>query len=77
MEHPLITGLDKLTEEELTQKIYELNNKLMIAARSGNGVLANQVRMALESYQNRYQSLVRERNEQANTSAHLDKIQIK
>ena len=77
MEHPLITGLDNLTEEELTQKIYELNNKLMIAARSGNGVLANQVRMALESYQNRYHAVIRERNEQASANAHLDKIQIK
>jgi hypothetical protein len=77
MEHPLITGLEKLTEEEVTQKIYELTNKLMIASRSGNALLANQVRMALESYQNRYQALQQERNEQANKDAHLDKINIK
>jgi hypothetical protein len=77
MEHPLITGLDKLTEEDLTQKIYELNNKLMIAARSGNGLLVNQIRMALESYQNRYNQVIAERNQQANTNSHLDKIQIK
>ena len=77
MEHPLISGLDKLTEEELTQKIYELNSKLYIAARSGNGILANQVRMALESYQNRYQTLVQERAEQQANTAHLDKINIK
>ena len=54
MEHPLIGGLDDLTVEELSSKVSELNNKLSIATRSGNGHLCNQIRMALESYQNKY-----------------------
>jgi len=75
MEHPLVQGLDKLTEEEILDKISELNKKLAIAARTGNGFLANQVRMALESYQNRYQSLQREKNDN-NENPFLNRIDI-
>ena len=50
MEHPLIGDLTKLTEAELTEKIAELNQKLSIAARAGNGHLCDQIRMAIESY---------------------------
>jgi hypothetical protein len=60
MEHPLIGSLETLTEEELSKKIGELSNKLSIAARSGNGHLCNQIRMALESYQNTYQARLQE-----------------
>jgi hypothetical protein len=56
MEHPLIHNLNELSEDELITKISELNKKLGIAARSGNGHLCNQLRMALESYQNTYQA---------------------
>ena len=55
MEHPLIGNLDDLTVEELGSKVNELNNKLSIATRGGNGHLCNQIRMALESYRNKYQ----------------------
>lgn len=55
MEHPLINNLSELSEEELTSKISELNGKLSIAMRTGNGHLCSQIRMALESYQNKYQ----------------------
>jgi oligoribonuclease NrnB/cAMP/cGMP phosphodiesterase (DHH superfamily) len=54
MEHPLISSLDNLTAEQLTEKISELNKKLGIAYRTGNGYLCDQIRMALESYQNMY-----------------------
>ena len=50
MEHPLINSLDDLTMDQLESKINELNNKLMIAYRTGNGYLCDQIRMALESY---------------------------
>jgi argininosuccinate lyase len=60
MEHPLIGSLETLTEEELSKKIGELSTKLSIAARSGNGHLCNQIRMALESYQNTYQARLQE-----------------
>jgi hypothetical protein len=53
MEHPLVANLDELTPEQLTEKITELNNKLGIAYRTGNGHLCNQLRMVLESYTNK------------------------
>ena len=62
MEHPLIGDISSLTPDELMTKINELNKKLGIAMRSGNGHLCNQLRMAIESYQNRYQAQL---NEQA------------
>lgn len=55
MEHPLIPNLDSLTTQQLTDKIAELNKKLGIAYRTGNGYLCEQIRMALESYQVKYQ----------------------
>jgi hypothetical protein len=58
MEHPLIPNLDSLTTEELQSRISELNKKLSIAYRSGNGHLCNQIRMALENYNNKYQEKV-------------------
>ena len=74
MEHPLIGNLDHLTEEELLNTISSLNNKIMIAARAGNGHLCNQIRMALESYQSKYQEKIKQNMQQHNFS---DKINIK
>jgi hypothetical protein len=59
MEHPLIANLDDLTAEQLQEKISELTKKLNIALRTGNGYLCNQIRMALESYQNKYNERLR------------------
>jgi hypothetical protein len=55
MEHPLIDNLDDLSVDQLQEKISELTKKLGIAMRTGNAHLCNQLRMALESYQNKYQ----------------------
>jgi hypothetical protein len=55
MEHPLISSLDNLSLEQLSEKINELNKKLGIAYRTGNGYLCDQLRMAIESYQTKYQ----------------------
>lgn len=54
MEHPLISNLDDLSLDQLTEKITDLNKKLAIASRAGNFHVCNQLRMALESYQNTY-----------------------
>jgi hypothetical protein len=54
MEHPLIDSLDSLTVDELGTKMGELQKKLGIAQRNGNAHLCNQIRMAIESYQNKY-----------------------
>lgn len=59
MEHPLINGLQDLTSDQLLEKITELNRKLGIAMRSGNADLCNQLRMAIESFQNKYQEKIR------------------
>jgi hypothetical protein len=59
MEHPLIPNLDSLSEQELLDKIGELNRKLGIALRTGNAYLCNQLRMAIESYQTKYQERLR------------------
>ena len=59
MEHPLIANLDELSLDQLQEKISELTGKLTIAMRTGNGHLCNQLRMALESYNNKYQDKLR------------------
>lgn len=59
MEHPLIPNLDDLNTEQLLEKVTELNKKLGIAYRTGNGHLCNQLRMAIESYQNKYNEKLR------------------
>jgi hypothetical protein len=55
MEHPLIANLENLSIEQLSDQITELHKKLVIAARTGNGHMCDQIRMAIESYQNQYQ----------------------
>ena len=55
MEHPLIGKLDELTEEQLLERISDLNQKLNIAMRTGNGHLCNQIRMAIDSFRSHYQ----------------------
>lgn len=59
MEHPLIPSLDSLTAEELLTKINELNRKLGIAYNTGNAHLCDQIRMAIESYQTKYNEKLR------------------
>jgi len=78
MEHPLIGNLDNLTTDELSSKVNELNNKLSIATRNGNGHLCNQLRMALESYRNKYQEKLQETYKKQSGGRDFDnKIYIK
>jgi len=77
MEHPLIGSLDEQTLEELGNKISELSKKLGIAARTGNGHLCNQIRMAMENYQNMYQTRLQESYRKAQGDSNFDdKINI-
>ena len=55
MDHPLIGNIDNLSTDDLSTKVTELNKKLSIAYRLGNHDLCNQIRMALETYQNKDQ----------------------
>lgn len=73
MEHPLIGDLNDLTPEELNTQISGLYKKLNIATQMGNGHLCNQLRMALETYNNKYQEKLRET---AKTQNFDDKIKI-
>lgn len=59
IEHPLIQNIDGLTTEELQAKITDLNKKLMYAHRTGNGFLADQIRLALTTFTNKYQERMR------------------
>jgi hypothetical protein len=59
MEHPLIGKLDDLSAEELLNRVTELNKKLTIAMRMGNAYLCDQIRMAIESHQVKYQEKIR------------------
>ena len=60
MEHPLIGDLSNLTMDELGEKIADLNRKLSMAMRTGNGHLCNQIRMAIESHNVKYQEKLQE-----------------
>jgi hypothetical protein len=60
MEHPLIGDLDNLSTDELSARVSELHKKLNIASRTGNAHLCNQIRMALENYQNKYNEKMQE-----------------
>lgn len=55
----MIHNLNDLSSQELLDKISDLHKKLAIAARSGNGYMCDQIRMALESYQNQYNEKTR------------------
>ena len=73
MEHPLIGDLNDLTLDELNTKISELYRKLNIATQSGNAHLCNQLRMALDSYNAKYQAKLQESTKNHNFD---DKIKI-
>jgi hypothetical protein len=76
MEHPLVSGLDQLTEEQLHERISDLHSKLAVTMRMGNGYLCNQIRMVLESHQSRLRFLQEQRNQSGNDKTHFDKIDI-
>lgn len=76
MEHPLIGSLDSLSIDELGTKISELNKKMSVAQRMGNGHLCNQLRMALESYNTKYREKLEETYKKQSQVNFDDKINI-
>ena len=72
MEHPLIGDLNNLSMEELLNRIADLNKKLSIAMRSGNGYMCNQLRMAIESHQVKYQEKLQESYKNNNFGNKID-----
>ena len=75
MEHPLIGDLNNLTLDELSTRVADLNSKLSMAMRTGNGHLCNQIRMAIESYQTKYQEKLQESYKKSDANFD-DKINI-
>lgn len=77
MEHPLIGDISHLTLEQLGQTVSDLQKKLSIAQRTGNGHLGNQLRMALETYYNVYQTRLQENYRKAESDHNFsNKIDI-
>ena len=77
MEHPLISNLDQHSVDELSAIIGDLNRKLGIAMRSGNAHLCNQIRMAIESHNVKYQEKMQATYQKiADDSALKNKINI-
>jgi hypothetical protein len=78
MDHPLISNIDHMTAEELQSRISELNKKLSIAYRSGNANLCNQIRMALDTFNSKYQEKIRALYDSKNGSGpdYSDRIDI-
>jgi len=50
MYNPLLPDISKLKNEDLENKINELMRKYFIAARSGQGMVCQQINVILESY---------------------------
>ncbi len=50
MEHPLINGVDELTDQEIADKIQDLQKKYSMAMRMHKQQMAAQIVMALDSY---------------------------
>ncbi len=78
MEHPFINYLEDMTLEQLGSKVSELHKKLSIAHRMGNGYLCDQIRMAIESYNGKYQQKMRALSapKSGDTDSFNDKIDI-
>lgn len=76
MEHPLIGDLSALTLDELNRHVTDLQKKLAVAQRMGNAHLCGQIRMALESYTNKYQDKLQEQYRASGGPDFGDKIDI-
>lgn len=78
MEHPLIGNIDHLSIDELSAQISDLHTKLSIAQRSGKSQVANQIRMAIETFQSKYRQRLEEEYARHTKGANFDdKIKIK
>jgi hypothetical protein len=77
MDHPLINDIGDLTLDQLQNEISELNKKLNIAMRGGNAALIGQIRMVLDTFNNKYQAKLQEQQNKGNNGPDFsDKINI-
>lgn len=74
MEHPLIGDTSQLSTEDLLTRVSDLHKKLSIAQRGGNAHLCNQLRMAVETFQNAYQQRLRDEAKKNPDAPNFDAI---
>lgn len=73
MFNPLLEDISKLKNEDLENKINELMKKYTIAARSGQGVVCNQIAIILETYKDEQHRRYAESNKKIiNQNKNLD-----
>lgn len=73
----MISNLDNISIDDLNTQISSLYKKLHIAMNTGNGHLCHQLRMAIETYQNKYQEKLKESSKQTGGIDFDSKINIK
>ena len=76
MEHPLIGDISDLNLDQLTERITELTKKIQIARNTGNGMLVNQLEMALETFRNAYRTKTEAQWKNSGGTDFSDKIDI-
>ena len=72
MFNPLLPDLSKVKNEDLELKINELMKKYFIAARSGQGVVCNQISVILEAYKEEQRRRYLETNKKVIQDKNLD-----
>lgn len=66
MFNPLLPDLSELKEQDLENRISELNRKYVIAAKTGNGMLCEQIATVLMQLKEEQQQRMRDKNKRVN-----------
>lgn len=66
MFNPLLQDLTELKDQDLENKINELNRKYSIVARTGNGALCEQISIVLLQLREEQQQRLRDKNKRVN-----------
>jgi hypothetical protein len=73
MFNPLLPDISKLKNEDLENKITELMKKYLIAAKSGQGMVCDQISIILETYKDEQRRRYAETNKKLiNQNKNLD-----
>jgi hypothetical protein len=75
--HPFISGLENLTLDELQTKMSEITKKMNYVSRTGNNYLIYQLQLALNTYNDAYQTKIQEQFSKSKDNGSLtDNIDI-
>lgn len=66
MFNPLLPDLSNIKEQDLENRINDLNRKYTIAAKSGNGMLCEQISVVLMQMKEEQQQRMRDKNKRVN-----------